>query len=182
MYRKIAAVVIALILVLASALVLTSCGSEQGGSGNASGNGNASSSESTSGSENAGSDDSSSGKQGELTVEENGSYDQKNQVAEYLAIYKRLPKNYITKKEARKLGWEGGSVERVAPGKAIGGDRFMNYEKNLPVKKSRKYYECDIDTLGKKSRGPKRIVYSNDGLIYYTINHFQSFRKMPQSA
>ena len=171
MYRKIAAVVIALLLVLASALVLTSCGSEQGGSGNASGSESAS-----------GSDDSSSSKQGELTVEENGSYDQKNQVAEYLSIYKRLPKNYITKKEARKLGWEGGSVERVAPGKAIGGDRFMNYEKNLPVKKNRKYYECDIDTLGKKSRGPKRIVYSNDGLIYYTINHFQSFRKMPQSA
>ncbi len=118
----------------------------------------------------------------QAAVEENGSYDSKEDVAEYLSIYKKLPKNYITKKEAKKLGWHGGSVEKYAPGKAIGGGYFGNYEKRLPEKKGREYRECDIDTLGKKKRGPKRLIYSNDGLIYYTGDHYRTFEKMPQSA
>lgn len=115
------------------------------------------------------------------TVKKNGSYNSKEDVAEYLSIYKKLPKNYITKKEAKKLGWHGGSLEPYAPGKSIGGDRFNNYEKKLPEKSGRKYYECDIDTKGRK-RGPKRLIYSSDGLIYYTGDHYNSFSKMPQSA
>lgn len=118
----------------------------------------------------------------QYSVEKNGSYDSKEDVAEYLSIYKRLPKNYITKKEARKLGWHGGPVEKYAPGKAIGGDRFGNREKKLPEKTGRKYYECDIDTLGRKNRGARRIIYSSDGLIYYTKDHYKSYQKMPQSA
>ena len=117
-----------------------------------------------------------------VTVEENGTYDSKEEVAEYLSIYKKLPKNYITKKEARKLGWRGGSLEPYAPGKTIGGDRFGNREKKLPDDKGRKYYECDIDTLGARKRGAKRIIYSNDGLIYYTGNHYKSFEKTTRSA
>ena len=117
-----------------------------------------------------------------VTVEENGTYDSKEEVAEYLSIYKKLPKNYITKKEARKLGWRGGSLEPYAPGKTIGGDRFGNREKKLPDDKGRKYYECDIDTLGARKRGAKRIIYSNDGLIYYTGNHYKSFEKTARSA
>ena len=117
-----------------------------------------------------------------VTVEENGTYDSKEEVAEYLSIYKKLPKNYITKKEARKLGWRGGSLEPYAPGKTIGGDRFGNREKKLPDDKGRKYYECDIDTFGARKRGAKRIIYSNDGLIYYTGNHYTSFEKMARSA
>ena len=117
-----------------------------------------------------------------VTVEENGTYDSKEEVAEYLSIYKKLPKNYITKKEARKLGWRGGSLEPYAPGKTIGGDRFGNREKKLPDDKGRQYYECDIDTLGARKRGAKRIIYSNDGLIYYTGNHYKSFEKTTRSA
>lgn len=108
-------------------------------------------------------------------IDENGSYDDKDSVALYLHTYGKLPKNYITKAEAEKLGWEGGSVERYAKGKCIGGSRFGNYEGLLPKKSGRQYYECDIDTLGKDSRGAKRIVYSNDGLIYYTDDHYRSF-------
>jgi len=108
-------------------------------------------------------------------IDENGSYDDKESVALYLFTYGKLPKNYITKAEAEKLGWEGGSVERYAKGKCIGGSRFGNYEGLLPKKSGRQYYECDIDTLGKDSRGSKRIVYSNDGLIYYTDDHYRSF-------
>ena len=79
------------------------------------------------------------------------------------------------KKEARDLGWEGGSLEPYAPGKCIGGDRFGNYEGTLPEKDGRTYYECDINTLGADSRGAERLVFSSDGLIYYTADHYESF-------
>lgn len=111
----------------------------------------------------------------EPLLDENGSYDDKDNVALYIHLYGKLPPNYITKKEAQDLGWEGGSVEKFAPGKCIGGSYFGNYEGNLPTKKGREYHECDIDTLGKSSRGAKRIVYSNDGLIYYTDDHYETF-------
>ncbi len=108
-------------------------------------------------------------------VDENGIYDTKDEVALYILIYGHLPSNYITKREAQELGWTGGSLEPYAPGKCIGGDRFGNYEGQLPTKRGRTYYECDIGTLGKSSRGAKRIVYSNDGLIYYTGDHYEHF-------
>lgn len=108
-------------------------------------------------------------------LDENGSYTSKEDVALYIHLYGRLPQNFITKKEAEALGWSGGSLEKYAPGKCIGGNRFGNYEELLPVKKGRVYTECDIDTLGAKSRGAKRIVFSNDGLIYYTDDHYESF-------
>ena len=73
------------------------------------------------------------------------------------------------------MGWSGGSVEDYAPGYAIGGDVFGNYEGLLPKKSGRPYYECDIDTDGYSGRGSRRIVFSNDGLIYYTHNHYESF-------
>ncbi len=108
-------------------------------------------------------------------IDEDGSYYSKDDVALYIHTYGKLPKNFITKSEAEKLGWEGGSVERYAKGCAIGGDRFGNREGRLPKKNGRYYTECDIDTLGKSSRGSKRIVFSNDGLIYYTDDHYETF-------
>ena len=108
-------------------------------------------------------------------IDENGSYTSKDDVALYIHVYGHLPSNFIKKKDAEKLGWSGGSLEPYAAGKCIGGDRFGNYEGLLPKKTGRSYTECDIDTLGKKSRGAKRIVFSNDGLIYYTDDHYASF-------
>ncbi len=108
-------------------------------------------------------------------VDEDKSYDNKQDVALYIQYYGHLPYNYITKKEAEKLGWTGGSLEPYAPGKCIGGSRFGNYEGLLPEAEGRSYTECDIDTLGASSRGAKRIVFSNDGLIYYTDDHYESF-------
>ena len=99
----------------------------------------------------------------------------KDEVAAYIHENGCLPGNFITKAEARELGWNGGSLEPYAPGMCIGGDKFGNYEGLLPEKSRRKYYECDIDTLGAETRGAKRIVYSNDGLIYYTDDHYESF-------
>jgi guanyl-specific ribonuclease Sa len=104
-----------------------------------------------------------------------GSYTSCEDVALYLETYGKLPGNFITKKEAQALGWEGGSLEPYAPGKCIGGDKFGNYEGILPKADGRTYKECDIDTLGADSRGAKRIVFSNDGLIYYTEDHYESF-------
>lgn len=110
-----------------------------------------------------------------IHLDPEGSYTTKEDVMNYLIEYGTLPSNFITKKEAKALGWPGKSLEPYAPGKCIGGDYFGNYEKKLPVKKGVEYHECDIDTLGAKSRGPKRIIYSNDGHIYYTDDHYDTF-------
>ena len=104
-----------------------------------------------------------------------GVYTSKDDVALYIYLYGELPDNFMTKTEARKLGWESGSLEPFAPGMCIGGDRFGNYEGLLPEANGRTYKECDIDTLYAKSRGAKRIVFSNDGLIYYSEDHYVSF-------
>ena len=109
----------------------------------------------------------------EAYIDPYGSYTTKEDVALYIHLYGELPLNFMTKKQARDLGWEGGSLEPVAPGMCIGGDWFGNYEGLLP--EDREYTECDIDTLGAKSRGTKRIVFSDDGLIYYTEDHYESF-------
>lgn len=104
-----------------------------------------------------------------------GWYYSKDEVALYIHQYGELPGNFLTKKAAQKLGWSGGSLEKYAPGKVIGGSQFGNREGLLPQKNGRVYYECDIDTLGEKKRGAKRIVFSNDGLVYYTEDHYESF-------
>ena len=109
-------------------------------------------------------------------VERDGWYDTMEEVAIYLAFFDELPDNYLTKKEAQALGWESrkGNLWKVADGCSIGGDRFGNYEGLLPDAKGRKWTECDIDFDGGYRNG-KRIVFSNDGLIYYTGDHYASF-------
>ncbi len=112
----------------------------------------------------------------ESLPDKDGTYTSKEDVALYIHTYGKLPSNFITKKQAKKLGWSGGSLEDFAPGMCIGGDYFGNYEGLLPEDKE--YHECDIDTLGKKSRGAKRIIYSDDGYIYYTEDHYESFEQL----
>ena len=107
----------------------------------------------------------------------NNYYDVVNVVL-YLEAYNELPPNYITKSEAQALGWEGGSVEKYKEGAAIGGDTFGNREGLLPAADGRKYTECDIDTHGYSSRGSRRLVFSNDGLYFYTSNHYESFSEV----
>lgn len=110
-------------------------------------------------------------------IAEDGLYTSREDVALYIHTYGHLPANFITKAEAKELGWGDryGSVDDAAPGKSIGGDRFGNREGLLPKKKGRTYTECDIGTMGKKSRGARRIVFSNDGLVYYTGDHYETF-------
>ena len=118
----------------------------------------------------------SSSESEEVFLDENGSYTSKEEVAAYLHQYGKLPSNFITQKEAKKLGWVNteGNLGEVAPGKSIGGDYFGNNEGLLPEAEDRDYYECDINTDG-SYRGAERIVFSNDGLIYYTADHYDSF-------
>ena len=104
-------------------------------------------------------------------------YDLTNVVL-YLELYDELPSNYITKSEAQELGWEGGSVEKYLKGAAIGGDTFGNREGLLPKANGRSYMECDIDTNGYSSRGSRRLVFSSDGLYFYTADHYETFSQV----
>ena len=108
-------------------------------------------------------------------IDRDGSYTTAEDVALYIHTYGELPGNFITKNEARELGWSGGSVEVYAPGMCIGGDWYGNYEGNLPEVPGREYHECDINTLGASSRGAERLIYSSDGQIYYTDDHYETF-------
>lgn len=116
---------------------------------------------------------------GETEIREDGYYTSKEDVALYLYIYGKLPGNFITKREAENLGWEAskGNLWEVTEKKSIGGDRFGNREGLLPNTNGRKWFECDIDYEG-GFRNEKRIVYSSDGLIYYTGNHYESFTQL----
>jgi len=93
---------------------------------------------------------------------------------------RRLPPRYVTKNEAERMGWRPGSdLCRVARGRAIGGDRFGNYEGRLPARPGRNWREADLDfDCGR--RGAKRLLFSNDGLIFVTIDHYESFREVPR--
>lgn len=110
-----------------------------------------------------------------IPVTEGASYYDAENVVLYLYYYGELPPNFITKDEARDLGWSGGSVERYLEGAAIGGDTFSNREGLLPKASGRTYTECDLYTYGMDSRGAFRLVFSNDGLYFYTEDHYESF-------
>lgn len=110
-------------------------------------------------------------------LREDGLYSSKSEVGRYIYLYGHLPDNYITKDEAYDLGWNSkeGNLWDVAPGMSIGGDKFGNREGLLPSGKQ--YYECDVDYQG-GYRGSERIVYSKDGYVYYTEDHYQSFEQL----
>ena len=112
-------------------------------------------------------------------IVENGYYTSKEDVSLYLRLYDELPKNYITKNEASALGWNAdkGNLWDVSDKKSIGGDRFYNREGLLPQVEGIIYFECDIDYTG-GYRNSKRIVFSNNGYIYYTDDHYDSFEQL----
>lgn len=118
-----------------------------------------------------------------VRVQKGLDYSSRDDVAAYLHAYQELPPNYISKAEAQKLGWNSaqGNLWESCPGKSIGGDPFGNREGLLPAASGRQYYECDINYNG-GYRGGERIVYSNDGLIYYTGDHYQTFTRLYEEA
>ncbi len=112
-------------------------------------------------------------------AEEAGPVIEPQAIADYLFRHGELPANFITKEEAQELGWDSSRnyVSDVAPGKSIGGDRFGNYEGQLPKAKGRKFFECDANYTGGK-RGAERIVYSSDGRVWYTKDHYGTFEEL----
>lgn len=112
-------------------------------------------------------------------IAEDGSYTTPEDVALYLHTYEKLPGNFITKKDAEALGWDSkkGNLWEVAEGKSIGGDRFGNYEGLLPEEEGLTYKECDVNYEG-GFRGAERLIYSNQGDIYYTGDHYESFEQL----
>lgn len=115
----------------------------------------------------------------EASVSEDGLYTSKFEVAAYIHLYGHLPGNYVSKTKARKAGWvpSKGNLQDVLPDKSIGGSEFYNDEGRLPEKSGRKYTECDIDYNG-GTRGAKRIVFSDDGLVFYTADHYETFEQL----
>lgn len=112
-----------------------------------------------------------------VNVTEDGQYCTVDEVAAYIKAYHKLPSNYITKKQARDLGWTGGPLKKYAPGKSIGGDVFTNRQHVLPDSDS-KYIECDINANG-TSRGAERIVYNTGNFkVYYTDDHYNTFKEV----
>jgi len=114
-----------------------------------------------------------------ITVDKNGTYTDKDHVALYIHTYGTVPSNYISKNKARKAGWINtkGNLWDVLPGKSIGGGGFYNDDHMLPDAPDREWFECDIDYEG-GFRNAKRIVFSNDGLIYYTDDHYKTFQRL----
>ena len=112
-------------------------------------------------------------------IYESGTYTAPHGLARYIHTYGKLPNNFLTKKEALKLGWESekGNLWDVTDKMSIGGDRFGNREGLLPKEEGRIYYECDVNYEG-GYRGAERIVFSNDGLIFYTDDHYESFTQL----
>lgn len=110
---------------------------------------------------------------------EPGPRDEAQRIADYLFENGRLPDSFLTKKEAQALGWDSrfNYVSDVAPGMSIGGDYFGNYEGQLPKVKGRRYYEADCFYTGGK-RNAYRIIYSDDGHVWYTGDHYQTFEEL----
>lgn len=115
----------------------------------------------------------------EEKISEDGAYTGKDEVALYIHTFGKLPRNFITKKQAEKLGWvsKEANLWEAAPGMSIGGSHYGNYEELLPDKEGRRWTECDINFDG-GYRGAERIIYSSDGLIYYTGDHYKTFEQL----
>lgn len=149
------------ILMVCSCLLLCSCAQSTGASGGTA------------------ADRTSAATAAARTVDENGSYTSKDDVALYIHSYGHLPSNFISKTKARKAGWvaEQGNLDEVCPGMSIGGSTFHNDDGLLPDAPKRTWKECDIDYNG-GFRSDKRIVFSNDGLVFYSGNHYKSFEQL----
>ena len=53
---------------------------------------------------------------------------------------------------------------------------FGNFERLLPAHQRGYYHEYTVPTPGSRDRGARRIVTGQGGEIYYTDDHYDSFR------
>lgn len=97
----------------------------------------------------------------------------------YLFLNHRLPEGYLTKEEAKERGWKPlqGNLSEIAPNAVIGGSVYKNWDKRLPSLPGRIWYEADIEYEGGFRNG-KRIIYSSDGLMFITFDHYFTFSEI----
>lgn len=114
-----------------------------------------------------------------ISIKENGNYTSKEELALYIHTFKKLPNNYISKKDALLAGWNPSkdNLDTVLPGMSIGGDEYGNINDKLPKSEGRHYFEADVDYTG-GSRTAKKLIYSSDGLIFYTEDSYESFERL----
>lgn len=58
------------------------------------------------------------------------------------------------------------------------GITFGNYEGLLPKRPRGYYREYTVPTPGSSDRGARRIVAGEDGIMYYSGDHYRSFRRI----
>ncbi len=114
-------------------------------------------------------------------LDKNQAYYSMEDVAGFLLKYGELPKNYLTKRQAMSRGWNSssGNLWKVTDKGVIGGDNFGNREGQLPKKSGRRYFEADVEYTGGR-RNAHRLVFTNDGLVYYTSNHYKTFKEVKE--
>lgn len=90
-----------------------------------------------------------------------------------------LPQQYVTKAQAKKAGWKPAllNLRSVISNGTIGGDIYKNLEEKLPSAQGRIWYEADINYTG-GARNSSRILYSNDGLVFVTYDHYLTFNQI----
>ena len=94
----------------------------------------------------------------------------------YLRNYGKLPNCYITKEKAEELGYKSylGNLSKVAPDRMLFRGVYQNCNGHLPIAPNRVWYEADIN-YETGFRGAERIVFSSDGLIFVTYDHYHTF-------
>lgn len=86
-----------------------------------------------------------------------------------------LPDYYISWEDILALGWkEGKWPSNFAPGKMITHGTYQNRNEHLPQSPGRIWYEADINYKTGK-RNTQRVLWSNDGLIFVTYDHYETF-------
>lgn len=97
----------------------------------------------------------------------------------HLKYYGRLPTYYISRGDAYHQGWKPrlGNLSKVAPGKMMYGGIYRNDDGKLPQTSGRIWYEADINYQGGR-RNDKRVLFANDGLIFVTYDHYNTFEEI----
>ncbi len=96
--------------------------------------------------------------------------------ADWMLMFKEgLPDYYISKEDALAIGWKLSKwPSNFVPGKTITAGLYKNLDGHLPQATGRIWHEADINYKTGK-RNSQRVLWSNDGLIFVTYDHYETF-------
>jgi len=101
-----------------------------------------------------------------------------NELVDSLRNTGQLPQNYVNKAEAMANGWKPGkALNNTTPNGQIGGDVFENSTNLLPSAPGRVWHEADVglsNTMSRSNQAGTRLLYSDDGLLYITTDHYRT--------